>query len=55
MKHVDVKIKHIDCSKNINNEDAKFKIGDIIRISKYKNVFTIGFAPNSSEEVLVKS
>ena len=29
------------------------KIGDIFRISKYKNTFTKGYVPNWSEEVFV--
>ena len=37
MKPVDVKSStYIDSSKEINEEDPKFKIGDIARISKYK-------------------
>ena len=28
-------------------------IGDIVRISKYKNIFTIGYDSNYSEEVFV--
>ena len=40
MKPVDVKSNtYIDSSKEINNKDPKFKIGDIVRISKYKNIF----------------
>ena len=36
MKTVDVKSNiYIDSSKEINNKDRKFKIGNIIRISKY--------------------
>ena len=36
MKPVDVKSStYIDSSKEINDEDAKLKIGDIVRISKY--------------------
>ena len=54
MKPVDVKlIIYIDSSKEINNKDPKSKIGDIVRISKYKNIFAKGFVPNWSEEVLV--
>ena len=35
-KPADVKPStYIDSSKEINNEDPKFKIGDIVRISKY--------------------
>ena len=29
-----------------NEKDPKFKIGDHVRISKYKNVFAKGYAPN---------
>ena len=40
MKPVDVKSStHIDSSTEINNTDPKFKIGDIVRISKYKYIF----------------
>ena len=40
MKSVDVKTStYIDSSKKINYQDPKFKIGDIVRISKYKNFF----------------
>ena len=30
--------RYIDSSKEINDKFPKFKIGDIIRISKYKNI-----------------
>ena len=54
MKPVDVKLNtYIDSSKEINNIDPTFKIGDIIRISKYKNIFAKGYTPNWSEEVFV--
>ena len=54
MKPVDVKPKtYIDSSKEINNKDPKFKIGDIVRISKYKYLFVKGYTPNWSEEVFV--
>ena len=37
MKPVDIKLNtHIDSSKGVNNKDPKFKIGDIVRISKRK-------------------
>ena len=40
MKHVDVKWNtYINSGKEINNKDPKFKIGDSVRISKYKNIF----------------
>ena len=40
-------------SKEINDKDPKFKIGDIVRISKYINIFAKGYDPNWSEEVFV--
>ena len=47
MKPVDVKSKtYIDSSKEIKNKDPKFKIGDIARISKYKNIFAKSYTPN---------
>ena len=51
MKPFDVKSNtYIDSSKEINNQDPKFKIGGIVRISKYKNIFTKGYVPGWSEE-----
>ena len=32
-----------------NEKDPKFKVGDRVRISKYKNVFAKGYIPNWSE------
>ena len=41
MKPVDVKSNtYIESSKEINNKNLKFKIGDTVRISRYKNSFT---------------
>ena len=54
MKAVDVKSNTcIDSSKELNDEDAKFKTGDIVRISKYKYIFAKGYPPNWSEEIFV--
>ena len=54
MKPVNVKsTTYINSSKEINDEDPKFKIGDIVRISKYKNIFAKGYVPNWFEEVFV--
>ena len=40
MKPVDVKSNtYIDSNKEISDKDPKFKIADIARISKYKNIF----------------
>ena len=54
MKPIDVKSNtYIDSSKEINNKNRKFKIGDIVRISKYKNVFAKGYTPNLSEKIFM--
>ena len=54
MKPVDVKSsKSIDSSKEINNKDPKFKIGDIVRTSKCKINFAKGYTPNWSEDAFV--
>ena len=54
MKPVDVKsCTYISSIKEINGKDLKFKIGDIARILKYKNIFAKGYIPNWSEEVFV--
>ena len=54
MKPVDVMDNtYIDFKKEINNKDPKFKVGDHVRISKYKNIFANGYMPNSSEEIFI--
>ena len=54
MKPIDVKDNtYINTSKKINYKDPKFKVGDRVRISKYKNIFPKGYMPNWSEEVFV--
>ena len=54
MKPIDVKVNtYINTDKEINNKDLKFKVGDRVRISKYKNIFAKGYMPNWSEEVFV--
>ena len=56
MKPIDVKVNtYIDFEKEVNDKDPKFKVGDDIRISKYKNIFAKGYTPNWSEEVFVIS
>ena len=53
MKPVDFKDNtYIDFDKEVNNKDPKFKVGDHVRISKYKNIFANGYTPNWSEEIL---
>ena len=54
MKPVDVKDNaYIDSSKEVNDKGSKFKVGDHVRLSKYKKIFTKGYTPNWSEEVFV--
>ena len=45
-----VGVKHT--SREINDKDPKLKIGDIVRTSKYKNIFAKGYVPNSFEETV---
>ena len=53
MKPVDVKPSiYFDFKKENNKEDPKFKVGNHVRISKYKNIFAKCYVPNWSEEVL---
>ena len=53
-KPVNVKSStNIDFDKENNKESPKFKIGDNVRISKYKNIFAKGYILNWTEEVFV--
>ena len=54
MKPVDVKDNtYIDFKKEVNDKDPKFKVGDHVRISKYKSIFAKRYTPNWSEEVFI--
>ena len=54
MKPIDVKDNtYINADKEIDNKDPKFKVGDRVRTSKYKNIFAKGYMPSWSEEVFV--
>ena len=54
MKPADVKSNtYVKSGKEMNNKDSKFKIGHIVTISKYKNVFAKDYVPNRSEKVFV--
>ena len=50
MKPIDVKRVYID---EHNEKDSRFKVGDRVRISKFKNIFAKGYAPNWSSEIFV--
>ena len=59
--HRTIKLKPIDVTNDSfaeyheesNKKGPKFKAGDHVRISKYKNVFAKGYVPNWSEEVFI--
>ena len=61
--HITIKMKPADVTsdsyaeynENSNKKDLKFKVGDHVRISKYKNIFAKGYTPNWSEEVFLVS
>ena len=61
--HRSIKMKPIDVTsdsyaeynEDSNEKDPKFKVGDHVRISKYKNIFAKGYTQNWSEEVFVVS
>ena len=56
MKLVDVKDNtYVDSNNEVNDKDPKFKVGDHVGISKYKNIFAKGYMPNWSAEVFVIS
>ena len=56
MKPMDVKDNtYFDSMKEVSDKDPKFKVGDHLRISKYKNIFAEGYTPNWSEENFVVS
>ena len=61
--HSTIKMKPIDATsdsyaeyiEDSSKKDPKIKLGDNVRISKYKNIFAKGYTPNRSEEVSVVS
>ena len=54
MKPIDVKDNtYINNDKKTNDKDPKFKVGDRVRISKYKNISAKGYIRNWSAEVFV--
>ena len=42
---------YIHLKKEVNHKNPKFEVGDHVRISKYKNIFTKGYMPNWSEKM----
>ena len=54
MKPIDVMgDSYAKYNEDFNKKYPKFKVGDHVRISKYKNIFAKGYTPNWSEEVFV--
>ena len=59
-KHSTIKMKPIDVKNNKrvyidehNEKDSRFKVGDRVRISKFKNIFAKGYSPNWSSELFL--
>ena len=54
MKLIDVKDNtYINIGKEVSGKDSKFKIGDHVRVSKYKSTFAKAYTPNWSEEMFM--
>ena len=54
MNSADVKSNtYINSNKEVNDKNPIFKVGDIVKIWKYKNIFAKDSVPNWSEEVFV--
>ena len=60
-KHSNIKMKPIDVKDNNkivdvdehNEKDSRFKVGDRVRISEFKNTFAKGYTPNWSKEIFI--
>ena len=59
-KHNTIKMKPKDVGDNKrvyidehNKKDSRFKVGDRVRISKFKNIFAKGYTPNWSTEIFI--
>ena len=54
MKPIEVTDRsYAEYNEESNKRNPKFKVGEHVRISKYKNIFAKGQAPNWSEEVFI--
>ena len=54
MKPIDVKDNtYTNVNKEVYDRDPKLKVGDHVRISRYKSIFSKGYTPNWSEESFV--
>ena len=54
-KHNTIKMKPKDVGNNDedNEKRSRFKVGDRVRISKFKNIFAKGYTPNWSREIFI--
>ena len=60
-KHSTIKMKPIDVGDNNkrvyvdehDKKDSRFKAGDRVRISKFKDIFAKGYTPNWSKEIFI--
>ena len=60
-KHNTIKMKPIDVGDNNermyidehNEKESKFKVDDRVRISRYKDIYSKGYAPNWSSEIFI--
>ena len=60
-KHYTIKMKPINVGDNNkkvyidehNEKDSRFKVGDRVRISRYKNIFSKGYTPNWSKKIFI--
>ena len=59
-KHNTIRMKPIDVGDNKtvyidehNEKDTRFKVGDRVRISKFKYMFAKGYTPNWSREIFI--
>ena len=56
MKPIDVRSdSFVEYNKESTEKDPKFKVGDHVRISTYKNIFGKGYTPNWSEKFFLIS
>ena len=59
-RHSTIKMKSKDVKNNKrvyidehNEKDSRFKVGDRVRISRYRNIFAKGYTPNWSKEIFI--
>ena len=54
MKPIDVTShSYVEYNEDSNKKDPKFNVDNIVRISKYKNIFAKSYTQNYSQEVII--